>query len=84
VLSGKVVVPSTGRSVLDPVSRLILAADVEGSALRTNLMEGELRRIMYALLGSLPAAASRQPGHAAARPLAGHRGTNPDVRGSDG
>ena len=41
---------STGRSVLDPVSRLILAVDVEGSTLRTNLMKGELRRIMYALL----------------------------------
>ena len=42
--------PSTGRSVLDPVPRLILAVDVEGSTLRTNLMKGELRRIMYALL----------------------------------
>jgi hypothetical protein len=43
-------VPSTGRSVTDPVFRLILAVDVEGSTQRTNLMRGELRRIMYALL----------------------------------
>src|ERR1700722_9153939 len=43
-------VPSTGRSVTDPVPRLILAVDVEGSTQRTNLMKGELRRIMYALL----------------------------------
>jgi hypothetical protein len=43
-------VPSTGRSVTDPVFRLILAVDVEGSTQRTNPMKGELRRIMYALL----------------------------------
>lgn len=43
-------VPSTGRSVADPVPRLILAVDVEGSTQRTNPMRGELRRIMYALL----------------------------------
>jgi len=43
-------VSSSGRSVLDPVPRLVLAVDVEGSTLRTNLMKGELRRIMYALL----------------------------------
>jgi hypothetical protein len=43
-------VPSTGRSVLDPVSRLILALDVEGSTQRTNPEKGELRRTMYALL----------------------------------
>jgi hypothetical protein len=43
-------VPSTGRSVTDPVFRLILAVDVEGSTQRTNLVRGELRRIMYALL----------------------------------
>jgi hypothetical protein len=43
-------VPPVGRSVVDPVPRLILAVDVEGSTQRTNLMRGELRRIMYALL----------------------------------
>jgi hypothetical protein len=42
--------PSVGRSVLDPVSRLILALDVEGSTQRTNPQKGELRRTMYALL----------------------------------
>ncbi len=43
-------VPSTGRSVADPVHRLILAVDVEGSTQRLNPDKGELRRIMYALL----------------------------------
>jgi hypothetical protein len=43
-------VPSTGRSVADPVPRSILTVDVEGSTQRTNPMRGELRRIMYALL----------------------------------
>ena len=43
-------VPSTGRSVADPVPRSILAVDVEGSTQRTNPVKGELRRIMYALL----------------------------------
>jgi hypothetical protein len=43
-------VPSTGRSVADPVPRSILAIDVEGSTQRTNPERGEFRRIMYALL----------------------------------
>jgi hypothetical protein len=43
-------VPSTARSVADPVPRLILAVDVEGSTQRTNPVKGELRRIMYVLL----------------------------------
>lgn len=43
-------VPSTGRSVTDPVPRAILAVDVEGSTQRTNPERGEFRRIMYALL----------------------------------
>ena len=43
-------VPSSGRLVLDPVPRLILAVDVEGSALRTEPVKGEPHRIMYALL----------------------------------
>jgi hypothetical protein len=43
-------VPSTGRSVTDPVLRVILAVDVEGSTQRTNPERGEFRRIMYALL----------------------------------
>jgi hypothetical protein len=43
-------VPSAGRSVRDPLLRHILAVDVEGSTLRTNLTKGDLRRIMYALL----------------------------------
>jgi hypothetical protein len=43
-------VPSTGRSVADPVSRVILAVDIEGSTQRVNPMKGELRRVMYALL----------------------------------
>src|SRR3984957_21300790 len=42
--------PSTGRSVRDPLLRQILAVDVEGSTLPTNLTKGDLRRIMYALL----------------------------------
>jgi hypothetical protein len=42
--------PPTGRSVLDPVPRLILAVDVEGSTLRTNLIKGEFRRTTYELL----------------------------------
>jgi hypothetical protein len=43
-------VPSTGRSVADPVPRSILAVDLEGSTQRTNPERGEFRRIMYALL----------------------------------
>jgi hypothetical protein len=43
-------VPSTGRSVTDPVPRTILAVDVEGSTQRTNPERGEFRRVMYALL----------------------------------
>ena len=43
-------VPSTGRSVVDPVPRSIFVVDVEGSTQRTNPERGELRRIMYALL----------------------------------
>lgn len=42
--------PTTERSVFDPVPRLILAVDVEGSTRRTGLIKGELRRDMYALL----------------------------------
>jgi hypothetical protein len=42
--------PPTGRPVLDPVPRLILAVDVEGSTLRTNLIKAELRQTTYALL----------------------------------
>ena len=34
----------------NPVPRLILAVDVEGSTLRTNLAKGELRLVMYTLL----------------------------------
>jgi hypothetical protein len=49
-ISRLTMMPSTGRSVLDPVPRLILAVDVEGSTLRTNLIKGELRRTTYALL----------------------------------
>jgi hypothetical protein len=37
-------------TVADPVPRLILAVDVEGSTQRTNPVKGELRRIMYVLL----------------------------------
>jgi hypothetical protein len=43
-------VPPTGRSVVDPVPRSILAVDLEGSTQRTNPERGEFRRIMYALL----------------------------------
>ena len=43
-------VPSTGRPVLHPVSRLILALDVEGSTQRTNPEKADLRCTMYALL----------------------------------
>src|SRR5580704_1659609 len=34
----------------NPVPRLILAVDVEGSTLRSNLAKGKLRLVMYALL----------------------------------
>jgi hypothetical protein len=35
----------------DPVYRSIIVLDLEGSTMRTNLVKGELRRVMYDLLG---------------------------------
>jgi hypothetical protein len=41
-----------------PVHRSIMAVDLEGSTMRTNIVKGELRRVIYDLLGhSLEAAA---------------------------
>jgi hypothetical protein len=38
--------------ILGPVHRSIVALDIEGSTRRTNLVKGELRRILYELLGA--------------------------------
>jgi len=49
---------SGGQPPVGPVHRSIIAVDLEGSTLRTNPVKGELRRVIYDLLGhSLEAAA---------------------------
>jgi len=40
-----------GQRPAGPVYRSIIAVDLEGSTTRTNLVKGELRRVMYELLG---------------------------------
>jgi hypothetical protein len=46
-----------GRRSAGPMYRSIVAIDLEGSTLRTNPVKGELRRVMYDLLGRALAAA---------------------------
>ncbi len=46
-----------------PVHRSIVAIDLEGSTMRTNLVKGELRRAMYDLLGRALEAASITDNH---------------------
>ncbi len=51
------VAPVDDQPSADPVYRSIIALDVEKSTMRTNPVKGELRRVMYDLLGhSLEAA----------------------------
>jgi hypothetical protein len=51
------------RPLDDPLYRLILAVDLEGSTLRTNPVKGELRRIMYDLLARALKSAGIDPRH---------------------
>src|ERR1700722_3339318 len=46
-----------------PVHRLIFAVDIEGSTERNNLAKGQLRRILYELLGWALEAAGTAPRH---------------------
>jgi len=51
------------RPLDDPLYRLIVAVDLEGSTMRTNPVKGELRRIMYDLLARALRGAGIDPKH---------------------